>query len=45
MTTGYRGLQEGFQGGYQGLQRVIWGYKELEALTQGCKRLQNVARD
>ena len=44
MTTCYIGLQEGFKGGYQGLQRVIGGYKWLEELTQSCKRLQNVKR-
>ena len=42
MTTGYPGLQEGFQGAYQGLQGFIGGYKGFEALTQSCKRLQNV---
>ena len=44
MTTGYRRLQDGFHGGYQGLQRVIGGYNRLEAPTQSCKRLQNVIR-
>ena len=44
MTTGYRRLQDGFHGGYQGLQPVIGDYKGLEASTQSCMRLQNVIR-
>ena len=44
MTTFYIGLQEGFKGGYEGLQGVIGGYKGLVALKQSCKMLQNVTR-
>ena len=43
MTTGYRRLQDGFHGGYQGLQPVIGDYKGLgvrSVYTEGYKGLE-----
>ena len=48
MTTGYRGLQEGFRGGLprvQGLYGVTRGEKRLHRVARGYRMLQGITGD